>query len=160
MSEIQFSRDPVKSSIAVGSPNIDFLNLFDFREVVVDILGLAYAAGGPTDTLLQFSIDNATFDATPGNYVSFNAIGGNGVPLAINQANAIVIAGRVLINHYDQLQETWAEVRSGRTTSNNGGRWSTVVHKPAARITGFRITNAAGINWTTNNGVLVRGRNK
>lgn len=161
MSEITFSRDPTRFSNAVGSPNIDFMNLFDFREVTIDVVGLAYAAGGPTDTLLQFSTNNSTFDTTAANYVTYGAVGtSNGAAIALNQANAVIIAGRLIINHYDELMETWLEPRFGRTISNNGGRWNVVLYKPQLRITGFRITNAAGINWTTNSGVYVRQRQK
>lgn len=158
MSEIPWCHDPIRSSVAVGSPNIDFLNMFDYAQLLIEIVGLQVAAGAVPDILLQLSIDDATFDATPGHYNALQALGGNGILLSTALPLNVTHGCRVIIDWWDQPREAWAKVRGGRTTSNNGARFSTTIFTPNSRRTGLRITNSTGANWSVNNGVYIRQR--
>lgn len=157
MSEVQWSRDPVRSSVATGSPNIDFLDVWDFRELLLEIVGLQFG-GAPSDVLVQASPDGVNFDAVGANYLHLNAIGGNGILWGTALPITTAIGCRMHFNHWDELQETWVGVRGGRTASPTGARYTTCIYKPSLRLGGLRITNVAGANWTVNNGVYLRQR--
>lgn len=160
MPEITWSR-PVQSSVAVGSPNIDFFNLFDLGAVMVNINGLGYDTGVPdTDLLVQLSFDNATFDTTAANYVclSWTTAASAGFLLTSPFDEDVLLAGSLRFEHWDKLAPTWMRWRGGRTSSTVGNRMPVGFHTQPKKPVGLRITNSLGYNWTTNNGVYVRQR--
>lgn len=164
MPELTWSARPIRSSVAVGSPNIDFMGLFDFSQLQLSIEGLTHATvGADPEVLIKLSFDNVNFDDDPLSYIH---IGWTAAPAAPNGgfwvntalAENISLNGRMVFDNWNAPRTTWINWRGGRAGAAGGLRWFEGYSKQAKPAVGMRITNSLGYNWTTNLGVYLRQR--
>lgn len=163
MTVMTWSQRPIRTSTAVGSPNIDFTGLYDFGALLLTIEGLRYTGTDPdTEVLVQLSHDGVTFDAAVASYKGLvlvppaNGVGGFMVNSLLDKD--IDTAHRIVFTHWNEAKPTWADFRGGRLGAGTGARAALGYHNVARKCQAMRITNSLGYNWSGNIGVYLRQR--
>lgn len=141
-----WSKYPIRRDATAGGATINFADLDEFEELLLEIRGLQSASGTP-DFMLQFSADNgSSIDVT--HYIHAGNTGTAGMIFATAVPATTPVAATIELFHWSLARRTWGRINGGREGSATGLRRNNAYNSVVGPWNYLRIANTGAVNFS------------